>query len=291
MNLTITGYSTALFATWYFVEELGILFDAGEGITANLLQKSRKIKHVLISHADRDHLTGLLQFNQLNARSSLHIHYPADCGSFPALADFCQKFDPHIQGTTWHPITDQSRIAIKDDFVVEPVQNGHVKAVEGVTKSLSYKVMQIKRKLKPELANLSGLEIKKIKEEKGIEATTNEIRTNVISYSGDTPVEDYERFNHSKILIHEATFIDQVANNKENRHPHSYLEEVMEMVASIEIEQLILGHFSSRYSSEHIDTAIRELRHKYAINIPVYRVLPGQVHWDILQNKGVKVNK
>lgn len=282
MKLTITGYSTALFATWYFVEELGLLFDAGEGITTNLLQKSRKVKHILISHADRDHLTGLLQFNQLNAREGLHVHYPADCGSFPFLADFCQKFDPHMQGTTWHPVTDQSRIVIKDDFVVEPVQNGHVKAAEGTTKSLSYKVMQLKRKLKPELAKLSGLEIKKLKEEKGGEATTNEVRTNVISYSGDTPVEDYERFNHSKILIHESTFIGEVAKTREGRHPHSYLEEVMEMVASINIEQLILGHFSSRYSPEQIDAAIRELCDKYAINIPVHRVLPGKVHWDIL---------
>jgi ribonuclease Z len=31
MKLTITGYSTALFATWYLIEELGILFDAGDG--------------------------------------------------------------------------------------------------------------------------------------------------------------------------------------------------------------------------------------------------------------------
>ncbi len=39
MNLTITGYSTALFSTWYFIEELGILFDVGDGITSILLQK------------------------------------------------------------------------------------------------------------------------------------------------------------------------------------------------------------------------------------------------------------
>lgn len=285
MNLTITGYSTALFATWYFVEELGILFDGGEGITANLMQKSRKIKHVFISHADRDHLTGLLQFNQLNARAGLNIHYPASCGSFPALENFCNLFDPHIEGTVWNPVTDKSRIAVKDDFIVEPVQNGHVKAPEGATKSLSYKVMQVKRKLKPELAELSGLEIKKLKDEKGIAATTNEIRTNVISYSGDTPVEDYERFNGSQVLIHEATFIGEVVNKKENRHPHSRLEEVMEMVASIDVGQLILGHFSSRYSAEQIDSAIKNMCDKYAINIPVHRVLPGQVHWDILQNK------
>lgn len=68
MNLTITAYSTALFSTWYFIEEWGVLFDAGDGMISALLQKSRKVDNVFISHADRDHLTGLLQFNQLNAR-------------------------------------------------------------------------------------------------------------------------------------------------------------------------------------------------------------------------------
>jgi ribonuclease Z len=52
--MTITGYSTALFATWYFVEEWGVLFDAGDGLISALLQKSRKIDQVFISHADRD---------------------------------------------------------------------------------------------------------------------------------------------------------------------------------------------------------------------------------------------
>lgn len=77
MNFKITSYSTALFSTWVFVEELGLLFDAGDGVMAHLLQKSRKIKQVFISHADRDHLNGLPQFYQLNAREGFpKIYYP-----------------------------------------------------------------------------------------------------------------------------------------------------------------------------------------------------------------------
>ncbi len=95
----ITGYSTALFSTWYFWEDAGVLFDCGDGVASGLLQKARKIKHVFISHADRDHLAGLLQFNQLNARPGLKIYFPKDCGSFPALAEFSKHFDPHTEGS------------------------------------------------------------------------------------------------------------------------------------------------------------------------------------------------
>lgn len=286
MQLTITGYSTAMFATWYFIEELRLLFDAGDGLTSNLLQKSRKIDHVFISHADRDHLTGLLQFNQLNGRPGYpKMYYPKDSGSFPALREFAIRFDEHVAGTVWTPLTPETEVRIKDDIVVTSLINGHVPVTDGRVKSLSYKVIQSKFKLNPELTHLPGEEIKRIIQEKGKAATHTEVRTNLISYSGDTPVEDLMRYEHSQILIHEATFL----RDEEAIHPHgnkhSYLEDVMEMVSGSNIQQLILGHFSSRYDPEQIDNRIRELCNKYAINIPVFRVLPGEVSNDILNGQ------
>ena len=287
MSYTITGYSTALFSTWYFIEELRLLFDAGDGLMSSLLQKSRKIEHVFISHADRDHVTGLLQFNQLNARPGYPIiYYPKDSGSFPALKDFSAKFDPHVSGTVWNPITPDSEVRIKEDLFIKAIHNGHVPAKPGV-RSLSYKVMQSKMKLHPELTKLPGEEIRRIIAERGKANTHTEVQTNLISYSGDTPVEDLTRWQNSKILIHEATFLrdDETINRPD--HTHSYLEEVMEMVSGSHIEQLILGHFSSRYSDEQIDQRILELCNRYAINIPVFRILPGQVGTNILNGQPV----
>jgi ribonuclease Z len=288
MHFTITGYSTALFSTWYFIEELKILFDAGDGVSASLLQKSRKIEHVFISHADRDHLTGLLQFNQLNARPGFPvIYYPRDCGSFPALQDFTTRFDPHVTGVVWNPITPESNLRIREDIIIKAIQNGHVATKTGV-KSLSYKVIQSKLKLKPELTQLSGEAIRRVIEEQGKANTHTEVQTTLLSYSGDTPVEDLTRYENSKILIHEATFMHEDDNQIfAHGNKHSYLEEVMEMVSRSNIEQLILGHFSARYSPEQIDRRIRELCNRYAINIPVFRVLPGEVASDILNAKSV----
>jgi len=291
-KLTITGYSTALFATWYFIEELGILFDAGDGVTAGLLQKAGKVKQVFISHADRDHLTGLLQFNQLNARpGGPVIYYPADSKSFPAMATFAKQFDPHVTGIQWLPVTADSEIHIQDDMVVTTVPNGHVPAVPGITKSLGYSVWQVKRKLKPELQHLAGAEIKKIKDEQGGDAATAEIRRNIISYSGDTPVEDYSRWKDSNILIHEATFLSNKADGNIHAHgnKHSMLEEVIHMVSASNVQHLILGHFSSRYTNHEIEAAVKQLCNKYALNIPVYCVLPGEVKRHILNTSPVNL--
>lgn len=290
MNLTITGYSTALFSTWYFVEELGLLFDCGDGLMSGLLQKSRKIEHVFISHADRDHLTGLLQFNQLNARKDFPvIHYPSDCGSFVALEHFSQKFDPQSKGTIWEKIDAGEKVWIKKDIYVEAIRNNHVPCEIEVHKSLGYKVVQVKAKLKQEYTSLQPLEIKALIEKLGRAQTHDTKETILLSYSGDTPCENFEHWEHSNILIHEATFLGGAEDDHIQTHGnrHSKLGDVMKSVAESNIKCLILGHFSSRYSEEEIDKKINEYRALYNLSIPIFRVMPGQIVRNILNPKGI----
>jgi ribonuclease Z len=285
MHLTISGYSTALFSTWYFVEEWGILFDAGDGMISALLQKSRKVDHVFISHADRDHLTGLAQFNQLNARPGFPVmYYPKDAGSFPVLEAFAKKFDPQVERTVWSRVTDGDEIAIAKDLLVLPIRNGHVPVAPEVIKSLGYLVVQTRKKLKQEFTHLSGEELRQLGDRIGRENLSLEIRDKLLAYSGDTPVEDGAKWNDTGILIHEATFLGRGEDVKVRSYgnKHSTLDEVMEMVSGLRIGQLILGHFSSRYSPDEIGKALRAMCHRYAINIPVRRVLPGATVVDIL---------
>ncbi|MBX2872901.1 MAG: hypothetical protein KTR30_12395 [Saprospiraceae bacterium] len=282
-NFKITGYSTALFATWFFIEDLGLLLDAGDGVSAGLLQKSRKVKQVFISHADRDHLTGLLQFNQLNARPGLPvIHYPADSGSFPALAEFGGKFDQHVQLAIWEPLRPGDEVFLKKDIIVQAIRNGHVQAPTDKSKSLSFKVVRLKQKIKPEFADLEGSEIARLAKDLGRNFISVQSKETLLGYSGDSPVEDYDRWDNTPILIHEATFLDGSTPMKEKANKHSRLDEVMQMVASINVGTLILSHFSSRYSPAEIDAAILRECKAHKIDIPVYRVLPGQTHRDIL---------
>jgi len=290
LSYTITAYSTALFSTWINVEELSLLIDAGDGVTAGLLQKSRKIKHAFITHPDRDHLTGLLQFNQLNARPGFpKIYFPKDSGSFHAMEAFQAKFDPHVSGSEWIAIADGDEIEIKRDIIVQALRNEHVKVAPGIHKSLSYKVFEERQKLKPEFQHLSGKEIQAIALSQGKEGLIETIRKNIISFSGDTPVDDYEKWNHSQILIHEATFLkDEGDSKKDSRgNRHSKIDEVFKMVSEIEVEKLILNHFSSRYSHEEIIAAILRLCRVYKIQIPVFAVLPGQISRDILNSQPV----
>lgn len=287
MNLTITGHSTALFSSWYFIEELGVLFDAGDGMILGINQKIGKIKHAFISHADRDHLSSLYRLNPLNDK--VQVHFPKDSGSFVELEDFSKKFDPDKPRSNWNPIDDAQRIYLRNDLMIESQRNEHIPAPQGVIKSLSYKVYECKKKLKTEYLKLSQEEIKgKIKQD-GRDSTMHEVLTPLITYSGDTPVDDYSRFDGSNILIHESTFIDSQGEKLlvNARNKHSSLEEVLEMVANIKVEKLILGHFSLRYSQELIDSEIKRLCKHYGIRIPVYRMKIKRIVKDVLGQEPV----
>lgn len=291
MNYNITIYSTALYSTWINVEELNLLIDAGDGVCSGLLGKSGKIKHVFVTHPDRDHLNGLPQFMQLNSRNGFpKVHYPSDSGSFPAMHEYLKKFDPHVSLSEWIPIQDKSRVEIKKNIIVEANRNEHIKCPIGTHKSLSYKVYEVKNKLKSEFQSKSNNEIKEIVELHGRDFITEQIETNILSFSGDTPVDNYSKWDGSQILVHESTFLqdegDSQVESKGNKH--SKLDEVLKMVKEIKVEQLILNHFSSRYDNEEIDRAVRKLIVEYGIQIPIFVVYPGETKRDIL--KGQPIN-
>jgi len=288
MSFKLSGYSTALFATWYFAEDLGILFDCGDGCVAGLLQKSGKARHIFMSHADRDHLAGLLQFCQLNNRKEYpKLFYPADCGSFPALHAFSANFDPHIEKGDWQGIKDKEQIAIAKDIFVTAIRNNHVPAPGDRHKSLGYLVERTKRKLKEDYAGLPGREIASLRKTLGENEIAYEVREKLLAYSGDTPIENETWWDNTDILIHEATFIDRADMNSEDprSNKHSLLEDVIAMAARIHINHLVLGHFSPRYDDESIIAAIQRLCTHYSLHCNVHAVLPGKTYKNIFDNK------
>ena len=289
MSCRITGYSTALYATWFFIEDHGILFDAGDGVVSALGGKIGKIRHIFITHADRDHLTGLLQVLQLNTDPGKpNVYYPKDSGSFPALQHFINTFDPQSNGATWTPIGPTDRIQIKPDLYVEAAENGHIRTDGATIKSLRFFLTATKRKLKPEFTALSGHKIAELRKQHGDDHVSTPTSSTLLAYSGDSPVEpDPTTWRTPEVLIHEATFLDEATLDltSDAYNLHSHLQGVLESVATLPLQALVLTHFSTRYSYTDIKTAIANECRRLDIRFPVHAVLPMQVTRDILQTK------
>lgn len=231
-----------------------------------------------------------MQLNQLNARPGIpKIYYPKDSGSFPALRDFCQRFDPQRQGSEWYPVSMDDEIISGKEWLVKPLNNGHIVSAGLLTKSLSYILYRVKHKLRAQYSGMDGKEIAALRKELGDDAVMEEVREPVLAYSGDTPVANDNRFEGVRVLIHEATFLEkaELEGADPRYNVHSTLEEVMEMAAIVNPEALVLGHFSSRYSEEEILEAVRKRIAQHRIRFAVHVLLPGKITTDILRQQPV----
>lgn len=282
--MNITGYSTARFATWYFLDQLKVLFDAGDGVASALASKCQRVQHVFLSHADRDHIGGLLQFNQLAARTGrpLTYYYPKDSGSFPAFRQFLEQFDPSLPRAEWVPVAAGQRIAIGGGHVVEIGENDHIavagRGAAGETKSLDFRVIESRRRLRPEFVGMAGEEIGRLRAAHGNDHVTQAFERGVFGFSGDVPRLDPARWRDTDILVHEATFI---APDQADRG-HCELGEVVRAAADLDLKALVLGHFSNRYDADIIRSAIMREAAGAAIPFPIYAVLPLSLARDVL---------
>ena len=279
MRLTLTASSSALFSTWCFVEEFGVLFDAGDGVSASLMQRSRKIQHIFVTHADRDHVAGLLQLHQLNARDGVpQIYFPRDCGSFPALKAFVEKFDPQAGPATWRDLVPGDIVEVGANVSVRAERSEHVIGYNNQTKALKFILSSRKRVLRSEYKGLSGLQIQELKKDLGPDGVTEEVREDLLGYSGDSPGLDVAAWTGVRILIHECTFLEPGTAKR----AHANLADILEASRSLALEALVLLHFSARYSKAEIASAVERESKRLGLTFPVYVVVPGELCEDVL---------
>ncbi|GAI29055.1 unnamed protein product, partial [marine sediment metagenome] len=77
-------YSKALYSSWLYYNADRILFDAGEGASSVLGNKTFAIKRVFLSHGHADHIAGLVSLVNIrnnamgDKEKELIVYYPKD---------------------------------------------------------------------------------------------------------------------------------------------------------------------------------------------------------------------
>ena len=61
----------------------------------------------------------------------------------------------------------------------------------------------------------------------------------------------------------------------------------MQMAKEINIDKLILSHFSTRYSKEEIDQTVLDVIKELKVQIPVYLVYPGEIKRNVLASQAI----
>jgi ribonuclease Z len=282
----ITLFSTPLISTWVFDETHRILFDAGDGVTALLDSKIHKIKLAAITHTHRDHCAGLMQLlNLRGGAGDFTTVYPDGSGSARAFANFLIAFDSRSTAKVhWQPL------GLGEDFPIEPerhflrgFETNHYPPAETTRpRSLGYQIVRHVDKIKPEYRDLPQSELDAMRLQHGRAYLTETLEDILFTITGDTMPLDPEVFRGSRVLMHECTFLDMEERSEvaDRGHPHSCLEEVLEIAKTSGVGRLGLYHVSRRYEDEQIVARVREQCARIGLTCPVSVALPGRVYED-----------
>ncbi len=252
----ILGFAGS-FASWFLYVPARILFDAGEGITSRLRNRVFLPEAVFLTHAHLDHISGLHAF--LSARNSMRgdnnkpltVYFPD--GAQAALQPLWQYIDALLpEGSNrpvWKPLQTGDRIPARN-WTVEAFATRH-----GVP-SLGYRILEARTRLKSEFERCLPDEIRQLRQS-GTVVKENAEHV-LFAFTGDTgPGLDTALFQKADVLFHESTFL-----NPADREGllHSTMAEAFDLAAQADVRQLVLYHFSQRYTAAEIRHAIDTLR-------------------------------
>jgi ribonuclease Z len=273
MKLTILGcYSATPRAftnpTSQVLDVKGDLFliDCGEGTQVQLRKfkvKFSRIKHIFISHLHGDHFYGLIglisTFRLLGRESDLHIYGPKGIKEAIVLQ---LRLSNSYGG---YAIVFHELDSIKSELIFENEKvSVHTIPLEHrvYTNGFLFKEKIGERKLNISAVNDFGVEqcdYRNIKLGKDVLNSNGDLISNSLLSLNPEPPKSYAfcsdtKYNESIIpiikdtttLYHESTFLDEHAHLC-SKTKHSKAKEAATIAFKANVDNLILGHFSTRY--------------------------------------------
>jgi len=283
----IAVFSIPLISTWVFDDTHRILFDAGDGVTAMLDARIHRIRMVALTHAHRDHCSGILQLLNLTGKSGQRrLVYPEASGALRALIGFLASFDTRSTGKVeFVPAKAGDTIPIEParHFLRAFATDHYPEVAPPRQLSLGYQIVRYVDRLKPEFVSLSQTELDTLRRAHGREYITHTVEDVLVTITGDTSPLDPAAFVGSRVLLHECTFLDPAEKEEadDEEHRHSTLDDALRIASGAGVEFLGLYHVSRRYEDSAVLRMVRERCEAFRVPCRVSVALPGRLYEDL----------
>jgi len=251
-ELEIIGYSVAGEETVVAMPQLGVCFDIGKAPNQVI-----SINHVLLTHGHMDHAAGIayyLSHRNFSGQSPGTILAPKNLlGPIREIIDAWSRLDGNKVPSNLVGVKAGDEYQIKPNLFTRVFPTKHSKG------SVGYTVIEKRKKIKPEYANLTGPQIVELKKQ-GIKIDYP-LEIPIVTYLGDTQYVDFSQLKYivdSKILIAECTFYETEHSERAEAGRHIHINEFAELIEKLQNEHIIITHTTQRTPMREIRRILKE---------------------------------
>lgn len=261
MRDSFRGFSRAMYSNWLWHKPLQLLIDAGEGLQLELGSNVFSPSVLAITHGHSDHVLGIpglvaaRRFGKGAVDKPLTILYPEGSRGVQAARD--------LLGTAYAGVVFPLNWIAATPGTSHPMGKGKQLEAFAVRhtaheQALGYRIVEVRKRLKPEFAAMSQAEIEAAARQGTRDALLEDVRHVVFAHSGDAMPIDPALVTDADLLVHDATFL----NEPDRREPiHATTEEAIDVARRAGVKTLVLYHLSIRYDRA---TALPALRAQVA---------------------------
>ncbi len=269
----IYGYSKALYSTWLFYKPDHLLIDCGEGAATAMGNGSYAIERILLTHGHIDHISGLPSLlwaraaGMGDAQKPIEIFYPAGDVFVQDMLAYLERTSARLPfEVRFQELEAGARIELAGGKRhIETFATRHIPG----KLTLGYKIIEARRRLKPQFAAMSQEEIRKLATTQpgGGRALSEDYEAIVAAFGGDGVALNPDAVRGAELLWHEATLLD--AGERKNQL-HATLDEAVRVAVEAKVKNLALYHVSGRYRTAQIAHAIRQSAGRHAVDFPIW---------------------
>ncbi|MBA62003.1 MAG: metal-dependent hydrolase [Planctomycetaceae bacterium] len=252
-DLTIEGFSRAAVQTYWRVPELKLGFDLGAHPWEFM-----GTPNWFVTHCHMDHIVALPVYvarRRMMKMDPPNIYLPLHAVDVVhQILKAYTKLDRGRLPCNLIGVEPGDEIELNREYLVTVGETRHT------IPSQSYLVWHRRNKLKSEYSDLSGEEIRDLRQSG--QEVSREVRLPLLGYTGDTCAEGLDltpALYQAKILITEMTFVaEDHSQEKIRKNGHIHLTDFVDRAEKFENELIIASHFSTRYNYHQVKKLVQD---------------------------------